>query len=63
VVALGIRHDADAVRAGEVVAVDSGAKVVDAPGRIVALLEARKDRAQDVKLLVERVRTKRPGLD
>jgi mannose-1-phosphate guanylyltransferase len=65
------------VTGGELVAVDSKRNVVDAPGRLVALLGiddlivvehgdallvARKDRAQDIRLIVEQVKKRRPEL-
>jgi mannose-1-phosphate guanylyltransferase len=71
------RHPAGVVTGGDVIAVESRGNIVDAPGRLVALLGveglivvehgqsllvARKDRAQDIKLIVEQVKAKRPEL-
>lgn len=62
---------------GEVLAVDSSGNIVDAPGKLVALLGARdmvvveaggvilvadKRRAQDIKLVVDAVKKRRPEL-
>lgn len=74
---LGARREGGVVSAGEVVAVESKGYVVDAPGKLVALLGlddvivvetggailvARKDRAQDIRLIVEQVKKQRPEL-
>lgn len=74
---LGIRGPGGVISQGSVVALESGGNIVDAPGRLVALLDVkdlviveqgpvllvtRKARAQDVKLLVEAVKKERPEL-
>lgn len=75
--ALAARQEGGVVTAGQVIAVESTGNIVDAPGRRVALLGvedlivvqqgeailiARKDRAQDLKLVVERVKKEWPDL-
>lgn len=75
--ALGTRRGDSVVTNGELLSVDSGGNIIDAPGRLVALLGvrdlivvecgaailvARKDRAQDMRLVVEQVRKQRPEL-
>lgn len=65
------------VTSGDVLAVESDGYIVDAPGKLVALLGvqdlivveqggailvARKDRAQDIRLIVEGVKKARPDL-
>jgi mannose-1-phosphate guanylyltransferase len=74
---LRARHPGGTVSAGELIAVESSGNIVDAPGRLVtilgvsdlivveqgdAILVARKDRAQDIKLVVEQVKKLRPEL-
>ncbi len=74
---LGAKHAAGVVSAGECLAIDSEGNIVDAPGKLVALLGAkdliiveqgnalliaRKDRAQDIRLVVEEVKKKKPEL-
>jgi mannose-1-phosphate guanylyltransferase len=74
---LGARHGTNTVTAGELVTVDSDGHIVDAPGKLVAILGvndlivveagdsilvAHKDRAQDIKQVVELVKQKRPDL-
>lgn len=74
---LGARREGGTVTGGETIAVDSGGNIVDAPGRTVALLGvndlivvehggallvAHKARAQDIKLVVERIKKEKPGL-
>ncbi len=74
---LGARHPAGVVTGGEVIAIDSTGNIVDAPGRLLALLGvhdlivvesgdailvARKDRAQDIRLVVDAVKKARPEL-
>lgn len=74
---LGRLRPEGVVTGGELLAVDSKRNVVDAPGRLVALLGiddlivvehgdallvARKDRAQDIRLVVEQVKKRRPEL-
>lgn len=68
---LRARHPAGVVLGGEVVAIDATGNIVDAPGRLTALLGVRdliivehggallvadKSRAQDIRLIVERLR-------
>lgn len=72
---LQARHDAGIVTGGDVLAVESNGNIVDAPGKLVALLGVndlivvhqgdsilvtRKDRAQDIKLIVDQVKAKFP---
>lgn len=74
---LQTRQSCGVVNQGEVLALDSGGNIVDAPKRLVALLGvenlivvehggalliAHKDRAQDIKLLVDQVKKQRPDL-
>ena len=74
---LGLARDGGVVTAGEMVAVQSSGNIVDAPDTIVALLGvqdliiarngnsilvARKDRAQDIRLIVDAVRKHSPEL-
>ena len=74
---LRARHEAGVVSSGEVIAVQSKGNIVDAPGKLVALLGiddlivvehgnailvAKKDRAQDIRLIVEQVKKLRPDL-
>ncbi len=74
---LGLECEGGVLTAGEMVSVESSGNIVDAPGSVVALLGvqglivarngdailvARKDRAQDIRLIVEAVRKLRPGL-
>lgn len=74
---LKARVDGNVVTDGDIIAIQSRGNVVDAPGRLVALLGvddlivvehgdavlvARKDRAQDMKLVVEQVKKRRPEL-
>jgi mannose-1-phosphate guanylyltransferase len=74
---LQARHAAGVVSAGEVIAIESAGNIVDVPRRLVsllgvddlivvehgdALLIARKERAQDIKRVVEAVRKARPEL-
>ncbi len=74
---LQARVGANVVTAGQLIAVDSKGNVVDAPKRLVtllgvedlivveqgeAILVARKDRAQDIRLIVEQVKKQRPEL-
>ncbi len=74
---LGARRAGGTVTGGEAIAVDSTGNVVDAPGRLVALLGvndlivvehgdailvARKDRAQDIRQIVDQVKKARPEL-
>ena len=76
-VRLGIERDGNTVADGDVISVDSSGNIVDAPGRLVALLGvtdlvvtehgtalliATKDRAQDIKLVVEQVKKRRADL-
>ena len=75
--ALQARQPGGTVLAGDVLAVESERNVVDVPGKLVALLGvndlivveqegallvARKDRAQDVRLVVDAVKKHRPEL-
>jgi mannose-1-phosphate guanylyltransferase len=75
--ALGARTTAGAVFGGQIVAVDARGNIVDAPGKVVALLGvedlivvhhgdavlvASKPRAQDVRRLVDEVKRVRPEL-
>jgi mannose-1-phosphate guanylyltransferase len=74
---LGARHAGGVVTGGQCLAIESSGNVVDAPGRLVALLGvkdlivvehgdailvARKDRAQDIRLVVDAVKKARPEL-
>ena len=74
---IGAKGPGGTVLAGDVIAVQSSGNVVDVPGKLVALLGvddvmviehegalliARKDRAQDVRLVVDEVRKIRPDL-
>lgn len=74
---LNARHSAGVVTSGEVIAVASQGNIVDAPGKWVALLGvndlivveqggvilvADKKRAQEIRLIVEEVKKKRPDL-
>lgn len=74
---LGLRHDAGVVGDGEAIAIDSRDNIVDAPGRTVALLGvsnlivvehggallvADKSRAQDIKLIVEKLKQRKSDL-
>ena len=71
--ALNTKHGESVVSGGEVLSVESSGNIVDAPGRLVALLGiqdlivvehggailvARKDRAQDIRLIVVLVPSK-----
>ncbi len=75
--ALGAAREGGVCTAGELLAVQSRGNVVDAPGKLVALLGvddlivaqngdailvARKDRAQDIRLVVEAAKKRRPEL-
>lgn len=72
-----IRHDAGVVAAGECIAVHSSGNIVDAEGKFVALLGvdnlivvesegrilvAKKDLAQDIRKIVDRVKAEKPSL-
>ena len=74
---LNARLEGSVVSAGDLVAIESVGNIVDAPGRTVALLGvndliivesgnailvAQKNRAQDIKLVVEAVKKKKPEL-
>lgn len=74
---LQARHEAGTVTGGEVMAIESKGNIVDMPGHVVALLGvnnlivvehgdtimiAHKDRAQDIKLLVEKAKKEHPGI-
>ena len=74
---LGAVHAAGVIIEGEVVSIDSARNIIDVPGRLVALLGvqdlivvetdgvllvAQKDRAQDVKKIVDEVQKVRPEL-
>ena len=74
---LRARHEAGTVTSGELLSVDASRNIIDVPGKTVALLGvedliivqqgevlmvAHKDRAQDIRKLVEQVRTRRPDL-
>ncbi len=74
---LNARKGGNIVTAGEMVAVDSIGNIVDVPGKLVALLGvndlivveageslliASKERAQDIRLIVEQVKKVRPDL-
>jgi len=75
--ALNAKRAGGVVTGGELLAVQSTGNIVDAPGKLVALLGvsdlivvehggailvAKKDRAQDIKLVVEEVKKIRPEL-
>jgi mannose-1-phosphate guanylyltransferase len=72
---MDLKKDFGVLSAGEVISVDSKNNIIDAPGKLVTLLGiedliivhqgdsilvAKKDRAQDLKLLVDQVKLKRP---
>ncbi len=72
---LQARNEVGVVTGGDVLAVDSKGNIIDAPGKLVTLLGindlivvhhgdsilvARKDRAQDIKLIVDQVKAKFP---
>ncbi|MEK6578691.1 MAG: sugar phosphate nucleotidyltransferase, partial [Bdellovibrionota bacterium] len=74
---LGAKKDSSVVMAGDLISIESTQNIIDAQGKLVALLGiqdlivvhhgdvilvARKDRAQDIKLVVEQVKKLRPGL-
>lgn len=74
---LQARHKSGVVSSGQVLAIDSERNIIDAEGKLVALLGvddlivvehgktlmvARKDRAQDIRLLVEEVKSQHPEL-
>jgi mannose-1-phosphate guanylyltransferase len=74
---LKARQEGGVATAGEILAVESAGNIVDAPGKLVALLGVKdlivveaggvlmvadKRRAQDIKLVVDRVKKERPGL-
>ena len=74
---LHARQQGDVVTGGEVISVESSGNIIDAHGKVVALLGvqdliivhqggtilvAQKDRAQDIKVLVEAVKKSRPDL-
>lgn len=74
---LKIQQSAGTVASGEVVALSSAGNIIDAPGKLIALLGvddliivengdsllvARKERAQDIKALVDQVKKIRPDL-
>lgn len=74
---LHARREGGVVTGGELIAVESKGNIVDVPGRVVtilgvddlivvekggALLVARKDRAQDIRLVVEAIKKKHPEL-
>jgi mannose-1-phosphate guanylyltransferase len=75
--ALGAREPAGVVFGGDVLGIDATGHLVDAPGKLVALLGVRdlvvvahgdailvtaKERAQDVRLVVQEVERRRPDL-
>jgi mannose-1-phosphate guanylyltransferase len=72
---LRARHEAGVVTGGDVLCVESTGNIVDAPGKLVTLLGvkdlivvhqgdsilvARKERAQDIKLIVDQVKARFP---
>ncbi len=74
---LGLARDGGVVTGGEMVAVESSGNIVDAPGSWVALLGvkdlivarngeailvAHKDRAQDIRKIVDAIRSRKPDL-
>lgn len=74
---LGFNHEGSVVSGGEFIAVNAKGNIVDAPGKLVAvlgvddliivhhqdaILVARKDRAQDIRSVVEKVKSTRPDL-
>jgi mannose-1-phosphate guanylyltransferase len=74
---LKARQEGGVATAGEILAVESSGCIVDAPGKLIALLGVKdlivveaggvlmvadKRRAQDIKLVVERVKKQRPEL-
>lgn len=74
---LQTRQEAGVVTSGHVVNVDSRSNIIDVPGKLVALLGiedlivveqgqalmiARKDRSQDIRLIVDLVKKQRPEL-
>lgn len=73
----GTRHALGVLNSGDALAIDSTGNIVDVPGKMVALLGvkdlivvehggsllvASKDRAQDIKLIVEKLKASRPDL-
>jgi len=75
--ALHARAGGNVATGGDVIAVESQGNIIDASGRLVALLGvndlivvehqgallvARKDRAQDIRLIVDQVKKRRPEL-
>jgi mannose-1-phosphate guanylyltransferase len=75
--ALNVRQGKNVVTSGDLVALESSHNIVDAPNRLIALLGvndliivekgeallvAHKDRAQDIRQLVDEVKKKRPDL-
>lgn len=74
---LGARREGGTVTGGETIAIDATGNIVDVPGRLIALLGVKdlivvehqgallvadKSRAQDLRLVVERVRKEKPSL-
>jgi mannose-1-phosphate guanylyltransferase len=74
---LGARQEGGVATAGDLLSIDSSGNIVDAPGKVVALLGARnlivveaggvllvadKSRAQDIKFVVDRIKKEHPGL-
>ncbi len=74
---LKLRQEGGVAASGEILAVDGAGHIVDAPGKLVALLGVKdlivveagavllvadKKRAQDIKLVVEAVKKRRPEL-
>ncbi len=74
---LGARREGAVVTGGEIISVKSSGNIIDAPGKMVALLGvedlivvehggailvARKDMAQDIRLIVDEVKRQRPEL-
>ncbi|MCM2278560.1 MAG: sugar phosphate nucleotidyltransferase [Oligoflexia bacterium] len=75
--ALGARHEAGTVVGGEALSIDASGNIVDVPGKVAALLGVKdliivqqgevllvadKNRAQDIKLIVEQVKLQKPHL-
>lgn len=71
------RHEAGVVSAGEVLAVESTGNIIDVPGTVAALLGVKdliivqqgkvlmvadKNRAQDIRLIVEKIKKEKPEL-
>ncbi len=74
---LHCKHTSGVVTAGEVIAIDSTGNIIDVPGKLICLLGidnliiaqhgnslliAKKERAQEIKQIVEKVKAQHPAL-